>query len=241
MRTRRVIRCTAVVLLLALAGGACGSKTVTSAPTTAPPPSTTEATTTTTTPDDGGGGLGSDQGDAIEEFESQVRDDIGLGAGSTTSDGYATYVTVEDDSGLLSVDVPAEWADVDGGEGLFGPDVIASTDVAQFQADFNVPGVEFQATSVNNDRQGPADVLGRLTEGFVSLCTPGQISPYVDPLYNGVSQIFTDCNGTATSFVWVAVQPLDDAFTAIVGVQIVDDRDVDALGKILDTFIVRNG
>ena len=229
-------------LALALVAGACGDDTVSpeeAADLTTT--STTEAPTSTTTADTGGG-LGSERDAAIESFESDVRDDIGLGSGAAATDGgYTSYVEVTDDSGLLSVEVPAEWSDVNGSEGLFGPDIIASTDVAAFQADFEVPGVEFQATGVNAAGQGPADVLGLLTEGFVSLCTQGPINPYTDPLYYGVSQIFTDCNGTTTSFVWVAVKPLDESFTAVVGVQVVDDRDVDALGRILDTFVVRTG
>ena len=242
----RLVRALAVLFTLALLAVACGDDSSSTDTTESDEPTTTtesdDTTTTTAEEDDDSAGLGSDGagGDerekAVDEFEEEVR----TGTGSEDTSGgvaYEGYTTVQDDSGVLSVDVPVEWSDVDGSEGLFGPDVVASVSVQQFLEDFSVPGVEFQATTLST--QTPPEVLGELASRFSTLCAPGAVEDYADPLYTGVSQLFTDCGGTTTSFVWVAIEPADQSFIAIVGVQIVTDRDIEALGTILDTFVVQ--
>ena len=69
-----------------------------------------------------------------------------------TGTSYGEYVSVSDDSGTISVDVPTAWSDVDGSAGLFGPDVIASTDVQAWIQTYEPSGLEFQATGIETNQ-----------------------------------------------------------------------------------------
>ncbi len=104
-----------------------------------------ETTTTTTEVEEE-----DERDDAIGDFGDTVEDDLGDVPTDTTT--YGEYVTVTDDSGLLSVEVPAAWTDVDGSEGLFGPDIMASTDVQEWIQTYDVSGLEFQATGIETNQ-----------------------------------------------------------------------------------------
>ena len=186
-----------------------------------------EATTTTVAEDD--------RDEAIGDFGDTIEDDLDMESGAG-GDTYAEYMTVSDDTGFLTVDVPTEWSDVDGTAGLFGPDVTASTDVQQFFETYDVPGLEFQATDIQTN-QTPDEVLDAVSQGQVAQCTPFERQDYSDPLYTGRYQEFDDCAGSETDFVWVAFEPFDQSFHGVVGVQILSPADVDALEHALDTFI----
>ena len=239
-----------VVLLLGVGLAACGGggddEEADATTTTAAP-----ATTTTTAPafDPGGGDttdtttgsdIGDDQRAAIEDFMSNVQTDTGV---EDTGEAY-TYTTLTDDTGQLTVDAPAEWADVDGRTAALGtltlPDVRASTDLEQYNATFDVPGFQFTATS-DSTTGDPRAALNEEAIRFANVCEPQEVQSYSDPLYTGVSQVFANCGSSGAAFVWTAVQPIDTSdgdYIALVGVQILSDADVEALGHILDTFVV---
>ncbi len=190
---------------------------------------TTEDTTTTTTEASDG------RDDAIGDFGNEVEDDLGDIPTDTTS--YGEYVTVSDDSGTVSVEVPAAWSDVDGSPGLFGPDVIASTDVQAWIQTYEPSGLEFQATDIETN-QSTDEILDAVSTGQASQCTSLGRQPYSDPLYTGVSEVFEDCAGTETDFTWVAFEPADQSYHGVIGVQITNQADIEALERALATFIV---
>ena len=190
-----------------------------------------ETTTTTTEVEE----EEDDRDDAIGDFGDEVEDD--LGDVPTDTPTYGEYVVVNDDSGLLSVEVPAAWTDVDGSEGLFGPDIIASTDVQEWIQTYNVSGLEFQATGLETN-QTPDEILDAVSRGQASQCTSLGRQPYSDPAYTGVSEVFEDCAGTETDFAWVAFEPPDGSFHGVIGVQITQQADVEALERALATFFV---
>lgn len=188
---------------------------------------TTEAPTTTVASDD--------RGDAIGDFGDDVADD--LGDVPTDTSTYGDYVSVQDDSGFLTVDVPAAWTDVNGAAGTFGPDVTASTSVEDFFNTWDVSGIEFQATDIQTN-QGPDEVLTAVSGLYADSCTSLDRQDYSDPIYSGRSQVFQDCGGTDTDFVWLAFEPADLSFHGVVGVQITNEADIEALERALDTFVV---
>jgi hypothetical protein len=190
---------------------------------------TTEDTTTTTEVASDG------RDDAIGDFGNQVEDDLGDIPTDTTT--YGDYVTVSDDSGTLSVEVPAAWTDVDGSPGLFGPDVIASTDVQAWIQTYEPSGLEFQATGIETN-QSTDEILTAVSTGQAGQCTSLGRQPYSDPLYTGVSEVFEDCGGTETDFTWVAFEPADQSYHGVIGVQITNQADVEALERALATFVV---
>ena len=238
--TRTFLRLLALLMAVGLIAVACGgddgggdeggddesTTTTTEAEEDDEPEDTT--TTTTEVEED-------DRDDAIGDFGDTVEDDLGDIPTDTTT--YSEYVTVSDDSGLLSVEVPVEWNDVNGGEGLFGPDIIASTNVQEWIQTYNVSGLEFQATGLETN-QSTDEILSAVSQGQASQCTSLGRQPYRDPLYTGVSEVFEDCAGTETDFAWVAFEPADQSYHGVIGVQITQQADVEALERALATFIV---
>ncbi len=236
------------VLLLGLGLTACGGGGDDEADsTTTAPPETTTTTAVAFDPDEGedttdttSGIEGDDQRAAIEDFMSNVQTDTGV---EDTGEAY-TYTSIADDTGQLTVEVPTEWSDVDGGIlpllGLQLPDVRASTDLAEYNATFDVPGMQFTATD-DSSTGDPRRVLGVLTDRFSNACEPQEVQSYSDPLYTGVSQVLANCGSSGAAFVWTVVQPIDTSdgdYIAAVGVQVLSDADIEALGHILDTFVV---
>ena len=248
-RTRSMALTATVVLLLGLGLAACGgggddedaATTTTAAP---------ETTTTTAEAFDPGEGTdtteasaieGDDQRAAIEDFMSEVQTDTGA---EDTGETY-TFVPIEDETGQLTVEAPSEWSDVDGRVATLGnltlPDLRASTDMEEYNASFDVPGFEFRATA-DSSTGDPRAVLNEYAVRSEGSCSEDLgVQAYSDPLYTGVSQVFANCGGSGASFVWTVVQPIDTSdgdYIAVVGVQILSDADIEALGRILDTFVV---
>lgn len=216
-------------LVVAACGGDDGGGDESAATTEAEEEDQPEETTTTTTEVEDG------RDDAIGDFGDTVEDDLGDVPTDTTT--YGEYVVVNDDSGLLSVEVPTAWSDVDGSEGLFGPDIIASTDVQEWIQTYNVSGLEFQATGLETN-QTTDEILTAVSSGQAGQCTSLGRQPYTDPAYSGVSEVFEDCAGTETDFVWVAFEPPDRSYHGVIGVQITQQADVEALERALATFFV---
>jgi len=235
---RTFLRLLALLMAFGLIVAACGggddgggddeeSTTTTEAEEEDEPDETTTTTTEVEEEDE--------RDDAIGDFGDTVEDDLGDVPTDTTT--YGEYVTVTDDTGLLSVEVPTAWTDVNGSEGLFGPDIIASTDVQEWIQTYNVSGLEFQATGIETN-QTPDEILSAVSRGQAGQCTSLGRQPYSDPAYTGVSEVFEDCAGTETDFAWVAFEPPDGSFHGVIGVQITQQADVEALERALATFFV---
>lgn len=248
-RFRSVALTLVAVLLLGAGLAACGGgddESADSTTTEAPETTTTvevfdPGDDTTTTTGDIASPEGDDQRAAIDDFMSSVQEDTGAAA---AEESY-TFGSISDDTGQLTVEAPTEWSDVDGRVATLGnitlPDLRASTDMDEYNASFDVPGMEFRATS-DSSTGDPRAVLAEYASRTSQACSEDLgIQSYSDPLYTGVSQVFTGCGGAGASFVWTVVQPIDTAdgdYIAVVGVQILSDADIEALGRILDTFVV---
>jgi len=149
---------------------------------------------------------------------------------------YTEYVNVVDDSGTVSVDVPVEWADLDGTPRAEGPSIAASTSVEGFYSTWDVPGVEVWATRDYTS----ADIEGLMDEFSLSpACLDvSDREDYEDPLYTGRWQFLVDCGGTTTGLLYVVSSPPSGDFVIQVLVQVVTDADYDAIDSILNSFFV---
>ncbi len=98
-------------------------------------------------------------------------------------------------------------------------------------------GLEFQATGIETN-QSTDEILTAVSQGQAGQCTSLGRQPYGDPLYTGVSEVFEDCAGTETDFVWVAFEPADQSYHGVIGVQITQQADLEALERALATFVV---
>jgi hypothetical protein len=250
LRSRRL-------LLLALAFGlfaftACGddggtvlTTTTTRATTTTAPSSTTTAPGVTTTvpkpEDDRVDGLALAGGFNAGSTPVTVPPD------SATTTGYSDYVTITDDSGILKVDVPVEWDDVNGAPWMnntFGLDpgtegiglaLSATPDFAGWSETWNVPGLFFGAT---DQLTGSIDDVLDAFSGLSSECTYDARYPYDDGAYTGSYDWWTDCGGVGTVYVIIAARPAGEEFTAIVEITMVSEADLEVADKIVGSYYV---
>ena len=153
---------------------------------------------------------------------------------------YDTYVTVIDDTGRISVDVPTAWADVDGTPVSIGgstvADIRASSDLAAFASTWTTPGVIVSAGDVPGVT--PEQILDDERTTLGSTCTFQGREPYTDGLYVGSFDTYTACGGTTAVYVVIAARPADGSDPIVeVQVQVNAARDVQALDRIVASFV----
>lgn len=177
-------------------------------------------------------------GDPLEpsfSFAQEYGDQMAGGAdgGAFT---YDSYVEISDGSGLLTMEVPASWGDVNGSANQAGnPALSASPDLQAYVESWDVPGVLFVAGS-DLAAMSDAAVLDMFSSD--AACTSQGREPYEDPLYTGTLEFFQGCGGTGTARVLVVARPPENTFAAVVDMQLVGDADLEALDQIMRTFIV---
>jgi serine protease Do len=161
---------------------------------------------------------------------------------STTAATYSGYTTVTDDSGILTVDVPVEWTDVNGSpwtlsDEVVGVSVSAAPDLNGFNTTWTTPGIFFGASdTLIQDFGSMEEVLDLLD--FSDSCTYGGREPYSDALYSGAYDVWSECGGEDVLYVVLASTPETRDVLILVQVQVVTDADLEALDYILNTFVV---
>lgn len=182
-------------------------------------------------------------GQALEQsfsFAQELTDEttaVDTGAAGSAA-GYSDYVSVTDDTGQLTLDVPVEWQEVDGsawvldGEEI-GLSVTAAPSIAGFNDTWETPGVFFGVTDQFDATTD--DLLDAFD--FSDSCTLDSRSPYEDPVYRGSFDLWTGCGGGETLLVVVGVQPEDASYLALVIVQVASEADLEALDRVIETFI----
>jgi hypothetical protein len=142
-------------------------------------------------------------------------------------------VTVTDDTGTITVDVPATWTDVatapDGGR----PFIEAAPDRAAYNGTFTVPGVTYIAAPFSADTEAATQQFG-LTSG----CASEETQSYDDGAFAGTQLVYSQCGGEGSSaeFHVIAANPQNQAFTALLRIQITGPDETPILQGILDTF-----
>jgi serine protease Do len=171
-------------------------------------------------------------------FAQAVEDETTVAAGGSAT--YDSYTTVIDDSGTLMIDLPTAWTDrstaaVALEDGTTIPLISASTDLAEFEATYNVPGVVFTSF-------GAIDDIDATLAEFAPApgeCVDGGIQDYNDAAYFGRFQVWTECGGVGTLLVvLVAVPTLDAGYTALIAMQVTSEADLEALDQAFATFFV---
>jgi serine protease Do len=153
-------------------------------------------------------------------------------------EAYTEYVTVQDDSGTLEVNVPVEWSEVDGApvtleDGTEVRNIQAAPDLAAFRDSWAVSGVDFSALAPE-EGLGTSELLDLVTPE----CTDAGRQPYDDGLYVGELQSWTQCEGTAAETVVIAAEPEGGEFIVRVIAQVATQADLEALEQIVATFKV---
>ena len=174
-------------------------------------------------------------------FAQELEDTVEEGTGGEAT--YSDYTTISDDTGAIQVAVPVEWSDVDGrpytdDAGNNIADVRASASLDNFHSTWEEPGMIFSASTDLAQSGNEETLLNELVDPLSGQCTYQGRSPYQDPAYTGVFDVYTDCGGVGATYVVVGAVPEDRRFVIRVQIQANTDRDFDALDQILATFVV---
>lgn len=151
------------------------------------------------------------------------------------------YQTVTDAEGVITVDVPDIWSDIDGSPvadslGNEFYNVIASPDAAALREGWDVSGVQVGASTEALDDHTPDSVLGLQQEALSANCTEDATrEPYDDGLYEGVFEVWGGCGGGTTVLVTIAGTSDDGGHLIWANVQLLEE-DVDVLETIIGTF-----
>jgi serine protease Do len=169
-------------------------------------------------------------------FASELEDEVGVDPGAAYE-----YVEVYDDDGVLVMQIPTAWAEVDGSgwnvEGaIVGNALTAAPSIDGFSTTWGTPGVFFGASEVLLDEISPGDLLD--VYDFSDSCTYDGRSDYEDAHFTGSYDLWGSCEGTDTALVALEAYPSDGEYVVLVQVQIVSEADLEALDVILATFDV---
>ncbi len=181
-------------------------------------------------------------GDGGLQLAFSFADELGSDVADTGT--TYTYTEVRDDDGILVMQVPTTWTDIDGrgwefdGE-IVGNTIVAAPNLTDFYGTWTTPGVFFGASAVLTERYAPGGLLD--VYDFSGECTLDGRYPYEDPVYSGDYTLWTNCGGTDTLFVVIEAYPPSGDFVALVQIQVVTDADLDALDTILASFDVDLG
>lgn len=186
-------------------------------------------------------------GATLEESFSFARE-LGseLATPAAAAPAYSGFREVTDDSGVLFVEVPIEWIDVDGtpwfDDEPFAPSITAARNVESFWANWTEPGVFF---GVSEDLGALTDVPGLLDEvrsafNLDESCEFVGRFDYSDVFYAGQYDHFENCGGEGVLYISLVALPDDGAFMISVQVQLLTQEDAEVLDQILGTFVVLN-
>ncbi|MGQ9928101.1 MAG: S1C family serine protease [Chloroflexaceae bacterium] len=163
-----------------------------------------------------------------------------------TGTTYEEYYTFENDARTIRVDIPRSWSDTSTGSWRRGDSevprsiaVVAAPDINGFLNTWTTPGMFLGASRQLAQEVTPDQLLDQTA--FNSECTYDSRNDYSDPLYTGRYDVWTNCGGQDTALLVVAFTPEDRSFLGMVQVQVVSEADLEALDRILDSFVVEQG
>lgn len=174
----------------------------------------------------------------------------GGNAGTTeeTTDGstaaaptYSEYTAVTDRTGILSVEVPNAWDDVEStdwiqGDETVGIRLVAATSLEDLYASWGFPGLIFGFSRALVADYTPADLLDNLQ--YNNDCTYDGRSEVPEGFFTGAYDIWKECKGEENGAVIMSVVPEDNEYILLLEIYLAGDADFDALDRILDTFVV---
>lgn len=151
------------------------------------------------------------------------------------------FIAITDDSEALYMEVPDSWTAVDGSPWLddageiLGASLAAAPDLQAFYDTFSSPGVLLLASADLG-----TSTMDELVDNFdfSEDCIYDGRSPYEDPVYTGVFDLYQECAGTDTILIVLAAQPADQSHGVILVGQAITEADVEALDQVLNTFNV---
>jgi serine protease Do len=161
-------------------------------------------------------------------------DDGGDTSGATT--------VVSDDAGVVAMEVPAEWTDVDGASQDFSgvtadATVTASADVAAWREGYEEPGASIIASRELAAQYTPEELLD--ANDFSSGCQDTAREPYDDGSFAGFVDAYTGCGESGNELVMVAATPPGGEYMLVLLIQTPPDAaGNEARDRIIQSFTV---
>jgi hypothetical protein len=152
-------------------------------------------------------------------------------SGTTGIADYDEYLTLTDNDGVISVDVPAAWSDVE----VASREIVAAPLLSGFYYSYDGSGGAVSVVSPPGG--GPDEVLD---SGQESNCVDTQRSDYDDGVFTGRYDTWTGCGPEqTTTVVHLALQPVDGSdFVVRASIQMTEERDVLVAERFLNSIVV---
>jgi serine protease Do len=178
---------------------------------------------------------------ADELAPEESADSTGNGESTTAAPGYSEYAAITDRTGILSLEVPTEWADVASDDWVWNEETVgirllAATDIDEFLANWGYPGVIFSFSTTLVENNTPEDLLDGIQ--YTSSCTYDGRSEIPDGFFTGAYDIWKACKGEQNEAIIVALVPETGDYSLLLEIYLASDADVEAVDRILDSFIV---
>ncbi|MFD1712876.1 S1C family serine protease [Amnibacterium flavum] len=173
---------------------------------------------------------------------------VAAATGGTASSGgsaaaSADFVSIVDDSGSVTVDVPVDWSDVDTAaftdpRGGTWASIEASPDRATYGSGWSAPGISVLAAPTATATISSEEWL-QMVGSYVQQdgCVLASSDAYSDGAYEGTYDYYTDCGGVGASFLMLAATSVDGTHSVALSVQALTDADLAALDRALGSFI----
>ncbi|MFP5487953.1 MAG: S1C family serine protease [Acidimicrobiia bacterium] len=171
-------------------------------------------------------------------FAAEIDDEVDVAADPGTT--YTGIQTLVDDSGSITVDVPAEWADVDTtalvlDDGTPQPWISASTSLDDLYSTYDVPGIFMAALPEIPAADIPATIAD-FAPSVEECAYDDGLTDYDDGAFGGQYQLWGDCGGVGAALVILIANAYSGQGSVVIGVQMVTEADFDALDTIMATF-----
>ena len=161
-----------------------------------------------------------------------------LGGGGTTG----VFVTAQDDYGIISVEVPDSWSQVDGAPftdsaSNVWASVEASSNLESYRNSWSTAGVSIMASQDAVGDYSTDELMEMYTSGLGDAgCALADDDAYDDGYHVGSYTYWTECGGSA-SYVIVAAESTARDYVILVAVQANSDSELDAIDRVLGSFI----
>lgn len=171
-----------------------------------------------------------------EEVGGEVPDGGQTVDGGGAQPSFYTYEKVTDETGALSVDVPAAWDDRETAPEL-SPEgwafIGASDDMVAFRNGWTHPGLVFYLRPYQG---AELDILPDYT--YQDVCAEQLTEEFSDTMYGGVYQIWSSCQGTDGLVVNLILSDHDHTYTAVMTTYVATEADLEALDRAFASFTV---
>ena len=147
----------------------------------------------------------------------------------TMVDGGGGVGAVTDESGALSMEVPADWGDVDSApEDLAGvtadAPVMASTDVAAFREGYDEPGASLSTSAQLATDYTSEEFLDLPDKDYTDGCGDTARAPYNNGMFTGYIDAYTGCGEAGNEAILMAAVPTSEAYMFVLAIQTAPDN-----------------